>query len=310
MNDRQLLYLLKIGECASISAAARELYVTPSTLVKSLQKVEAELGTPLFDRIGKFLYPTYAGTRYLQYARDMLHLQNQLMDEMSGIISLTNDLLRVGFQLNNDDGLLSVISQFHKEFPAIEIRISEGTGVRLQDLLDTSEIDFMIVSNMPTTGKWAYERIALCSNEVVIVTERDHPLVKKAVWRDSRKYPVVDAKLLEQESLVYHMTQQGAETILQTICEREGISLHTTMRATTISTILRLVSMGNGISLTFDSIAAQYVNSLNLSLLSFGEAPIENHLLIVYRKDRSMSAACRKLISRFQEKFQKENCRQ
>lgn len=308
MNDRQLLYIVKISEHAGITEAARELFVSPSTLVKSLQKTEAELGMPLFDRIGKFFYPTYAGTRFLQYAKEMLSLHERMNEEMTGLNSLSNDLVRVGFQLNNDASLLRTISDFHKDFPDTEIQISEGTSIRLQDLLDSNDIDFMIVTSLNTNGKWEYERIPLYSNEVVVVTERDHPLVKKAVWQDSRKYPVIDAKLLEQENIIYHTTQPYdtvvSETIMQRICQTQGLSLRSNVRATTISTILKLVSMGNGIALTFDSIAEQFVNSLNLSMLSFGETPMENSLMIVHRKDRYLSKASQKMISMFCERFQ------
>ena len=50
MQVEYLYYLIKINQCRSISAAARELYISQNALSSALRRVEEELGFPIFLR--------------------------------------------------------------------------------------------------------------------------------------------------------------------------------------------------------------------------------------------------------------------
>ena len=69
MNTRQLTYVLSIAETGNLSAAAKELGVSQPALSKYLAELEDELGTELFLRYKKQLYPTAAGKIYLEAAK-------------------------------------------------------------------------------------------------------------------------------------------------------------------------------------------------------------------------------------------------
>ena len=57
MNTRQLTYVVSIAETGNLSAAAKELGVSQPALSKYLAELEDELGTELFLRYKKQLYP-------------------------------------------------------------------------------------------------------------------------------------------------------------------------------------------------------------------------------------------------------------
>lgn len=61
MELRQMEYILMIQEERSITRAAERLFLTQSALNQQLQKLEAELGTPLFVRNRSDWRPTEAG---------------------------------------------------------------------------------------------------------------------------------------------------------------------------------------------------------------------------------------------------------
>ena len=64
MNVKDYEYIVEIARQKSLSEAANRLCITQSALTKFLQRVEAQLGTPLFNRIGKRGVPNCASTRW------------------------------------------------------------------------------------------------------------------------------------------------------------------------------------------------------------------------------------------------------
>ena len=61
MTSRELLYVKTIADEKSITGAARKLYVAQPSLSQALQKLEEQIGTPLFKRTTGGLTLTYAG---------------------------------------------------------------------------------------------------------------------------------------------------------------------------------------------------------------------------------------------------------
>lgn len=55
MELRQLKYFLSLADSEHLTQSAQALFVTQSTLSHGLRQLEDELGTVLFDRIGRGL---------------------------------------------------------------------------------------------------------------------------------------------------------------------------------------------------------------------------------------------------------------
>ena len=86
MDFREMTYVIAIARHQSVSKAANELYVSQPTLSKFVQNLEKELGQPLFKRLGKKFVLTYAGERYVEYAKNILNAKKELDNELSDIM--------------------------------------------------------------------------------------------------------------------------------------------------------------------------------------------------------------------------------
>lgn len=71
MTFQQLQYILEIGKTGSVSGAAKNLFVSSSSVSISLNALEKELGCPLFTRTQKGLVPTESGKQVLDYANQI-----------------------------------------------------------------------------------------------------------------------------------------------------------------------------------------------------------------------------------------------
>ena len=72
MELRQLRYFVRSAELLNFTEAAHALYISQSTLSQQIKQLEDELGMPLFDRIGKRVRLTEAGSLFLPYARQSI----------------------------------------------------------------------------------------------------------------------------------------------------------------------------------------------------------------------------------------------
>lgn len=135
MNSENLKTFLAIVETRNFSRAAQQMIVTQSTVSKRIAELEAETGHQLFirDRTGVRL--TREGSAFLEYAQQILNLQDKAMEQMSRTSQYTGYLV-VGtayayYQLY----LCDLLKSFLPEHPEISIRLRSGhTGMLINEL--------------------------------------------------------------------------------------------------------------------------------------------------------------------------------
>ena len=294
MYERLYRYVLEVAKHGSITAAANELYVTPSTLSKAIQKLEDDLGVLLFDRVGKTFLPTYAGSQYILRAKEIIDLEEQLKDEMRDIVSLRAGRIRIGLQMNTATRTVQAVEKFHAQYPEVEVHIVEDTSAHLAKMLSNGEVDLTIANADPDIQK-DFNLSVLNNSELVLVVPRNHQLVKQAIWTEKRKYPIISLNSCAGEHFVLPPVTQRMGAFLEGVLSSHGISVDVPIRATSIGTILRLVSSGTGITITYDSTAEPYENSLNFTFLSFDHSP-NRSLVVSTCPHRYLSEAAQKFI--------------
>ena len=126
MTFQQLQYLIEAQKAGSISQAAKNLFVTPSSVSVAVTALEEELGYPVFVRTAQGLVATTEGQKVLRYASRILENYRLLEDvhaNSSGIcLNLADhDVLSAAFARlirkpdattlsNRTDATVSVIS--------------------------------------------------------------------------------------------------------------------------------------------------------------------------------------------------------
>jgi LysR family transcriptional regulator, transcriptional activator of nhaA len=84
LNYKHLLYFWTVARVGSIARACKELHVTQPAVSAQLQKLEQQLGEPLFARRGRGLVLTEAGRTAFQYADEIFSLGRELGETLRG----------------------------------------------------------------------------------------------------------------------------------------------------------------------------------------------------------------------------------
>lgn len=72
--------LIALDDCGTLSEAAKKIHLTQPTLTRSMQKLEVEIGVPLFDRNKKKIQLNDNGKLVTKYARQIVSLENEMKD--------------------------------------------------------------------------------------------------------------------------------------------------------------------------------------------------------------------------------------
>src|SRR5580658_1139749 len=147
MELHQLKYFCAIADTGSFSQAARQAHVSQPALSQQIAKLEDELGTRLFDRLGRSVRLTELGRTFLPRARAVLHdLESARSDIVEKKTSITG-LISVGVIPTIAPYFLpAILATFSRKWPQAHVTVTEEITPLLLDKLRAGSIDIAIVA--------------------------------------------------------------------------------------------------------------------------------------------------------------------
>lgn len=136
--------LVAVADTGSVTAAARRLAYTQSTVSMQLQRLESALGVALHEREGRRLRFTAEGDRLLGHARRMLALNDEALADMRAR-RVTGEL-NLGIPEDYASLLTSVFSWFHQLYPEVRLQVTCGTSAHLMERVRADELDLALVT--------------------------------------------------------------------------------------------------------------------------------------------------------------------
>lgn len=224
MTSKELTYVKTVADEKSISRAARKLFMAQPSLSQSIQRIEENLGTPLFNRTTSGLTLTFAGERYYQVASQILKMYEDFELEISDINNLRTGRIHIG--ITNHLGTLAlarILPQYQKIFYHIEVFIHEATTTALEQMLLSGEIDFAVMHAPKEVTQPQISYDILTRDPFVIAISPDHSLIEKAEKKPGYPYPVLDLKLLKHEPFLMLHKEQRIRQITNSVLGKAGI---------------------------------------------------------------------------------------
>ncbi len=127
ISVRQLHYFMALVKAGSFSRAAEVVGVTQSTLSAAIQSLEAELGVTLIDRSGRRMQLLPAGEDFLERARTIVALIEELPEHARQAERPLTTRLRMGVIPSIAPFLLpKILPATSRAFPELQLTIREG----------------------------------------------------------------------------------------------------------------------------------------------------------------------------------------
>lgn len=223
---RQLQYFLAAAESLHFSKAAEQLFVTQPTLSHQLAELEAQLGTPLFDRSGKTVRLTHAGTVFRDHARRSIAEVEAGCRALVELEGLQRGEITMGVNQSFVHRLLPpILGEFITRYPGLQLRVDEMSAGEIERRLAEGSLDLGIAFAPTVLEDTELEPIL--DERLLLVVRAGHPLAQRPQVRLAELVgiPLV---LLSREYATRRLIEKHlgeAGVVPQVACETNTVAL-------------------------------------------------------------------------------------
>jgi DNA-binding transcriptional LysR family regulator len=287
MELRQLNTFMVVAEVCGFTRAAEILGYAQSSVTAQIQALEEELGTPLFDRLGKKIVMTEAGQRLLPYAREMMKLHQTAIEEVHAYTHPTGVLTIGAPESLAAYRLPQVIREYRKLFPQVKIVLKPGLCWELPNQIRNGQIDvaFLLEPESPSPD---LHKETLVIENMTLIGPPDHPLTRRAR---------VEPNDLKEETILH--TEQGCSyrDLFEQHLKQNGVHPVTSLEFWNIEAIKNCVMCGLGISFLPLITVADELRDGKIAALAWDDSTYEIATQMIYHKGKWMSPALREFIA-------------
>lgn len=290
MDFRELSYLIAIARHQQITKASEELYIGQPSLSKFLSSLEKDLGLKLFEKIEGRYKPTYAGKRYLSYARHILETKANLDAELEDIIKREVGVLNIGLPNVRCTFMLpKTLPVFNAKYPNVKVNIFEGTSSVIDQRLINGDIDLAFYSK-PYELNANLEYKTLAAEELLICT------CKNKFNAHAKR---LDLHEIKNERFILLSPEQRTGQIARYYLQKNNITLENSITINNMPAVISLTEQGWGVSFIFESHLRWHSPAPLIDTFSFGfdDMPrVMSDFAAAYRKNYYMPKYARDFI--------------
>jgi LysR family transcriptional regulator, hydrogen peroxide-inducible genes activator len=239
MELHQLRYFCAVAETGSFSRAAEQSHVSQPSLSQQILKLEDELGTRLFDRLGRSVRLTELGKTFLPRAHAVLReLEAAKGDVVEGKEFIGGPVAVGVIPTVAPYFLPPRLTAFSRKFPQVHLTVVEEITPVLLDRLRAGTIDVAILA-LPLRGH-EFESVPLLTERLFAALSKKHKLSSRPFL--SLKDLRADPFLLLRDGHCFRDTAVAA-------CDRARLHPQIVFESGQFSSLLSMVGAGMGVSI-------------------------------------------------------------
>lgn len=276
MELRHLRYFVTVADELHFGRAAARLGIAQPPLSRQIQKLEAELGFPLFDRSRRRVELSSAGAVFFAHARKLLESVETAVHEARRTHAGERGRVAVGYPSSLAyTGLVGLLRAFRAEFPDVELTVRELPLAEQIDAIKSGELDVGFVRGPVADDALVAECVR--REPLIVALPADHPLAKKGPLR---------LESLADEAFVFFSRLRAPAffDLLVALCEKAGFTPRILHEAPQVD-VLSLVAAGFGISILPASV--REIRRADIAFRALTGAPTTELLLVWRASDTS-----------------------
>ncbi len=192
LHGRMLRYLDEVARCGSIRKAAERLNVAASAVNRQILSLEAELDTPLFERMPGGLRLTATGEVLVAHVRDTLREHQRALGRMAALKGLQRGEAVIATMGGLAATLLAeALVEFRVTHPRVKLTVRVLPKDAIVAALLAGEADLGLAFNLPAHPRLF--RAMAVEHPIGAVMSPDHPLAGRLSVRfaDLLPYPLL-----------------------------------------------------------------------------------------------------------------------
>ena len=237
MDRTKTKIFLYVIDSGSFTKAAAAYGYTTSGISHMMSSMEEEFGFPLLIRSRSGVKPTANAEKLIPILRSQLSWDEQLQQTISEISGMNSGAITIAaYSSIASQWLPTVISRFHRDYPAIRINLLEGVWQEVANYLANRQADIGFYSYFPTIP---YRWVFLRKDPMMVAIPPDHPLAAQSSVRLDQ---------LVGETLIF--PAYGADVDVLRLIEGSGVKVEYSISTLYNYPAFRMVEQGLGLVIT------------------------------------------------------------
>lgn len=272
---RQLECIAALGETLNFSRAAERCFITQPALSAQVKQLETNLGVDLFERDRRRVMPTTAGHALVKKARAILADLKEFNETAKSWGAPFSGTLRMGVIPTVAPYFLpQALQSVRRRFPGLRLLLHEGQTDDLLKLLGDASLDLAVLALEADLGDVV--SVPLYKDPFLLAVPQGHRLAgrKRANERDLVGETILlldDGHCLRDQAL--------------SLCGSAGTSELGDFRASSLTTLVQMVSGGVGVTLLPEmAVSVEAVPERKLELIPFGRKDMGRTIGLAWRK--------------------------
>ena len=239
MEIHQLRYFFAVARAGSFTRAAEELGIAQPSLSQQIRALEKNIGTPLFERLGRSVRLTAFGEALRAPALAILQQVAMAENSLANLRDGVRGRLRVGvIPTILPYWIAPRIGDFRDSFPDVDLQLVEDQTPRLVEQLQSGDLDIAVAS-LPVKNP-----DIICSElfrePLLLAVAKGHPLAAN---------PEVDLDACVDEPLLLLKEGHCLRDNVLTACTRSKAELRSIFETNQLESIFQLIQSGFGVTL-------------------------------------------------------------
>ncbi len=282
MDESQLKAFVAINKHGSFTAAANSLHLTQPAISKRIATLEIQLGSPLFDRIGRTARLTDTGNKLLPLAENMLTSFSNIRKTADNMKTEISGSLRLGTSHHIGlHRLPPVLRQYTQQYPDVELALHFVDSEDGVQGVESGALEMAIIT-LPAITPKSLTATRVWDDPLALVVGKMHKLAEKA--------SVTVEELAKHEAIL-----PGANTYTRALLEEKlaltGYKLRIGLSTNFLETNKMMASIGLGWTIIPETMLDDTIVKIGIKNID-----LRRKLGYVTHKDMTLSNATKAMI--------------
>jgi DNA-binding transcriptional LysR family regulator len=293
MEFGQLEAFVQVARLGSFSRAAEALFLTQPSVTARIQSLERDLGEELFERGGRTIKLSDAGTVFLAYAERALKEVQESRDALESLRHAELGHLRIGSALTISAYVLPrLLKTFRGCYPGVAVSVRTGRSDHVMDMVLADETQIGLVRGLYHPE---LETVHLYDDEVVLVTHPAHEFASAGCA------PIED---VGRQPLIFFDKGSSYHGLIHGYFRDAGIVPTHAMELDSMEATKKMVEEGLGIAI-LPKVSVQRELSMGalVEVVITGAPPLKRPIALITRRNRRQSRPVKAFIELLQSTY-------
>lgn len=290
MTFRHLRIFIAVCDTMNMTAAAEHLFMSQPAVSQAISDLEKHYGVRLFERLSRKLYLTQAGKKLLNSARQILHMNRDMENEMRNL--LEGARIRIGASVTIGAYVLpKLVAHFKSEHAQVQVQVVEDNTTQIEKLILKDQLDLALVEGETTASELVLT--PFLEDELVLICGTNHPFASLSLVRP---------EMLQREAIIIREKGSGTRKTFEDAMAAANLSWQPSWTCNNADTIKMAVAEGLGISIISRRAVAREVAAGWLHIKKVDGLSFKRQFKLIYHQNKYLTEAMTAFITLATEK--------